>query len=165
MKETNEELQRLRTDDQFKEYLNQNPQINLIDDKGLAALRIKLGKNHRKESDWDIIKGILDAHNLIVMEPECDIQNINVIEHILCDDGYLMVFTNMSDAKKYIEELNERHCASGRIFQIGVMPFEEIIKTADYYRKNIMIDYRMEKNRKLLIYYWRDHSLKASIIL
>ena len=38
---------------------------NLISPGELSIIKIKLGKSHRKESDWTVIKNILYARNVI----------------------------------------------------------------------------------------------------
>lgn len=87
-----------------------------------------------------------------------------MIEHVLCDNGYLMAYTNMPDARKYITEINEQDGVPGRLFQLGVMPFEQIIEIADYHRKDILFDFHSGQNLTLLAYYWDERSLKATIM-
>ena len=61
---------------------------NLISKEDVALIKIKLGKSHRKESDWVVIKDILSSHNVIVAEPVKPDRRVSVKEHILCDFKY-----------------------------------------------------------------------------
>ena len=44
----------------FDEYISDKPEINIISKEDLSLLKIKLGKSHRKESDWAAIKDMLN---------------------------------------------------------------------------------------------------------
>lgn len=82
---------------------------NLIPIKDVDLIKIKLGKSHRKESDWEIIKDILSSHNVIVAEPEEKDSRVKIVEHIICEeDRYLFVFTNFKDCGEYIKGLNKK---------------------------------------------------------
>ena len=69
----------------------------------VSLINIKLGKSHRKESDWTVIKDILSAHNLIVCEPGVPDRHLKVVEHILVEDRILVAFTNLEDCEEHIK--------------------------------------------------------------
>ena len=72
---------------------------NLIPSEKLSLLKIKVGKNHRKESDWDVIKDILSSYRIITIEPATKVIGFRVIEHVLCRGNTLFVFTNVEDCQ------------------------------------------------------------------
>lgn len=41
-----------------EEYVADRPELNLISKEEVSLLKIKLGKSHRKESDWEVVKEI-----------------------------------------------------------------------------------------------------------
>lgn len=51
----------------FDEYISDKPEINIISKEELSILKIKLGKSHRKESDWSAIKDILISHDVMTV--------------------------------------------------------------------------------------------------
>lgn len=72
-----------------------NWQPNLISAQNLSTIKIKLGKSRRKESDWQIIKDILRMHDVVVMEPRKKDRRLQVKDHILVENGALVVFTSI----------------------------------------------------------------------
>ena len=42
----------------FEEYIADKTRLNLASKEEVSLIKIKLGKSHRKESDWEVIKGI-----------------------------------------------------------------------------------------------------------
>ncbi|MDE7476844.1 MAG: hypothetical protein K2M91_02670 [Lachnospiraceae bacterium] len=45
----------------FDEYIANRPELNLVSKEEVSLLKIKLGKGHRKESDWEVIKEIFPS--------------------------------------------------------------------------------------------------------
>ena len=43
---------------EFDEYIADKPEAKLATKEEISLLKIKLGKSHRKESDWEVIKDI-----------------------------------------------------------------------------------------------------------
>ena len=68
---------------------------NLIPIKDVDLIKIKLGKSHRKESDWEIIKDILSSHNVIVAEPEEKDSRVKIVEHIICEEDRYLFFSRI----------------------------------------------------------------------
>ena len=74
-----------------EEFNEQNEEYGIISSHDLDLIRIKLGKTHRKESDWVVIKAVLQKHNLFVAEPMKPDPRYPVIGHILSDGRRLHV--------------------------------------------------------------------------
>ena len=69
--------------------INEDPEFDLIPQKDVSLLKIKLGKGHRKESDWDVIKEILTSHELIVAEPNVSDDFVSAVNHVMaCEKPY-----------------------------------------------------------------------------
>ncbi len=134
---------------------------NLISKEDVARIKIKLGKSHRKESDWEIIKDILSSHNVIVAEPAKPDRRVPVKEHILCEDVNLIVFTNIEDCNEYIINLNRRDGVPDRLFQLGSMPFEDAVNIAEEYGMNLYIDLQAKVNTVCMCYVAGEEKIKA----
>ena len=137
---------------------------NLISPGELSTIRIKLGKSHRKESDWTVIKDILYARNVICMEPAGPDSLLKAKDHILCENNVLFVFTNTKEACAYIQELNARHLAPGRLFQVGSIPFVQAAAAADHYRMNLYIDMKSDGRERFMVYYPGEKEIRAVLL-
>ena len=109
-------------DKEFDKYIADKPGLNLISKEEVALLKIKLGKSHRKESDWDVIKEIFWKRNVLTFTPTKRVRGVTNIEKILCEDDYLVVFSNIDDCTRHIRELQHRGILD-RYVQIGTIPF------------------------------------------
>lgn len=136
---------------------------NLISPGELSTIHIKLGKSHRKESDWTVIKDILFARNVIVMEPVSLDSRLKATDHILCENKVLFVFTNLAEARLYIQELNLRHWAPGRLFRLGSMPFVEAAAAADRFRMNFL-DVKSNCRERFMVYYPGEKEIRAVLL-
>jgi hypothetical protein len=137
---------------------------NLIPQKELDLIKIKLGKSHRKESDWAVIKDILASHNVVLAEPVRKDPRLPVVEHILCEDNALMVFTNLEDCKEHICSLNRKDGTPGRMFQIGSMPFDEAVQISEENGMDMYIDLQMKTNTMCMCYVPREGRIKAVML-
>lgn len=146
------------------DYIDNDQQLDMIPAKDVSTIKIKLGKSHRKEADWEVIKDILRDSNIIVMETREKTRKIRNVDHILYDSGYLVTFTNLDDCKKYISELNVREGRVGRMFLIGVMPFLQATEIADAHKMDILIDPQFEKNSMCIRYDSEKHMLAATML-
>ena len=150
---------------EFEKFIVHNAEEhNLISKEDVAMIKIKLGKSHRKESDWAVIKDILSSHNVIVAEPVKPDRRVPVKEHILCEDGALIVFTNIEDCNEHIIHLNRKNGVPGRIFQLGSMPFEEAVDIAEEYGMNLYIDLQAKANTKCMCYVAGEEKIKAVMV-
>ena len=149
----------------FQTIIEKNPNANIIPPEELDIIRIKLGKSKRKESDWTIIKDILYKHDLIVMEPEKKDRYLPEYDHIMSEDGVLVAFTSIDECMKHVRWLNEEDGTPGRGFLIGSLPFEQIIRTADEYGLDLIIDPAMDGRTRCMLYLPDSHEIKAATML
>lgn len=136
---------------------------NLIPEDKLAILNIKVNKAHRKESDWDVIKDILKEYRIITTETMTNVPGIRVIDHVLCRNGALFVFSNAEDCKDYINSIAKTVGSEGLYFNIGSMAFEEVVDIADREHMDIYIDAKHEKNHRFIRYRWQDKTLAVAM--
>ena len=146
---------------EFDTYIADNPEFNLIPKDKVSLIKIKLGKGHRKESDWTVIKDILYEHNLIVCEPKARDRHLKAVEHILVEDGKLVAFTNLGDCEEHIKNLNQRDRKIGRLFQLGVMPFDQAVDVSDAYGMDLYIDLQEKINTMCMAYIHGEGKIKA----
>ena len=136
---------------------------NLIPEDKLAILKIKVNKAHRKESDWDVIKDILKEYRIVTAETKTGVPGIRVIDHVLCRNGALFVFTNVVDCQDYINDIAKTVGSEGLYFEIGSLWLEEVTDIADREHMDIYIDAKYEKNHKFIRYRWEDKTLAISM--
>ena len=148
-----------------EEFNEQNEEYGILSSHDLDLIRIKLGKTHRKESDWAVIKDIFLKHSLFVAEPMKPDPRYPVIEHILSDGRKLFVFTNEDDCKTFVTYLNMRDKTFTRMFQIGTMPFAEAVDISEKNNLELYIDYNSESNRKFISYVPAKKLLKAVVMM
>lgn len=146
---------------EFDAFIADNPGLDLIPKDKVSLIKIKLGKSHRKESDWVVIKEILSAHNLIVCEPTDPDRYLKTVEHILVEDGSLVLFTNFEDCEGHIKYLNRRDGKPGRLFQLGVMSFDQAVAVSDAYGMDLYIDLQAEVNTMCMVYIHEKSEIKA----
>lgn len=146
---------------EFDTYIADNPEFDLIPEDKVSLIKIKLGKSHRKESDWTVIKDILSEHNLVVCEPKARDRHLRVVEHILVENGNLVAFTNLGDCEEHIRNLNRRDRKLGRMFQIGVMPFDQAVAVSDAYGMDLYIDFQEKVNTMCMVYVHGEGKIKA----
>ena len=139
------------------------PEWNLISKEEASLLKMKLGKSHRKESDWEVIKEILGRRNLLTFIPPKRAKGLTTIEKVLCEDGNLIVFTNMDDCTRHIQIVQFK----GKFWkhvEIGSIPFVNVLDIADQHGMNVLIDVNYEVNCKCLMYESGEQRLKAVIM-
>lgn len=141
--------------------IENNQQPNLISEQDLSLIKIKLGKSHRKESDWQLMKDILRSHDIVIMEPRKKDKALPVIDHLLVEDGAFVAFTSIDECKEHIRWLNEQDGAIGRMFQVGVMPFEMAIDIADRNHMDLYIDPAVGVNVTFMAYLPSTGQIKA----
>lgn len=149
----------------FEHFTGENIEVyNLLSQKEINQIKIKLGKKHIKESDWTYIRDILSAHNLIVLEPVVPDAKLGVREHVLYDTGLMVAFTNIDNCREYVKSINLRDAAPNRLFQLGVMPFEVVTEIARKYDTDLYIDLQIKENTVFMVYYQRQDRMDTIVI-
>ncbi len=136
---------------------------NLIPEEKLSILKVKVNKNHRKESDWDVIKDILNTYRIVTIEPIARIKGIRVIDHVLCKNGVLIAFTNSVECQDYVKNMAKLLGKEGLYFTMGSIGFEDVVDIADREKMDIYLDPKDEKNHKFIRYKWDDKKLAVSM--
>lgn len=147
----------------FDEYILNKPEINIISKENLSLLKIKLGKSHRKESDWAAIKDILNSHDVITVNIRKPQRGIKSVNGVLCEDNSLFVFTNMDDCEKHIQYLHSTTTLD-RFVNIGSLPFESVIEISNQTGMKVYIDLVDEKNQRIIIYSPQLKKLEIAIL-
>ena len=147
----------------FEKYVADKPEWNLISKEEASLLKMKLGKSHRKESDWEVIKEILGRRNLLTFIPPKRAKGLTTIEKVLCENGNLMVFTNMDDCTRHIQVLQFKGKFRGYV-EIGYIPFDNVLDIADQHGMNVLIDMNDENKSRCLMYEPAEKRLKAVIV-
>ena len=147
----------------FEKYVADKPEWNLISKEEASLLKMKLGKSHRKESDWGVIKEIFGRRNLLTFIPPKRAKGLTTIEKVLCENGNLMVFTNMDDCTRHIQVLQFKGKFRGYV-EIGYIPFDNVLDIADQHGMNVLIDMNDENNSRCLMYEPAEKRLKAVIV-
>lgn len=147
----------------FDEYISDKPEINIISKEDLSLLKIKLGKSHRKDSDWAVIKDILNSHDVITVNIRKPQRGIKSVNGVLCEDNSLFVFTNIDDCEKHIQSLHST-TSLDRFVNIGSLPFESVIEISNQTRMKVYIDLVDEKNQRIIIYSPQLKKLETAIL-
>ena len=147
----------------FEEYIADKTRLNLASKEEVSLIKIKLGKSHRKESDWEVIKGIFQKRNFITFIPAKNMEGITSIRNIPCVRGYLIVFLNIDDCTQYIRERRRDDKISGHVPIIAV-PSGDVWETADQYGRDILIDVNERSESKCFLYSHKEKLLKAVIM-
>ena len=148
----------------FQKLLEENPRIALIPQEDVNKIKIKLGKSHRKESDWAVIKDILYRHDLITAAPQNSTRYVKDISGVLCEEGVLIAFTNFDDCEKHLKGLYEQNSRIGSMFQITSMALADVIEIADRNRADLFIDIQDEPNTMFMAYLHKTKEIKAMIM-
>lgn len=90
---------------EFENYVTDKPEWSLASKEEVSLLKMKLGKSHRKEFDWEVIKEILWRRNVLTFIPPKKAKGLTTIEKVLCENGSLTVFTNLDDCTRHIQIL------------------------------------------------------------
>ena len=128
------------TRDELSRRLFDDPEVNLIPEKDLSVIEKLLCKPHRSQKDWDRIEEILFSGDVFTAEPMIESGSIKAVDHILCDDDVLFVFTTFDKCQKHIKRLGEKD-PSLRYFEIGTLPYETAVAIADDNHLKLFLDY------------------------
>ena len=148
---------------EFEKFIADKPELNIATKEEVSLLKIKLGKSHRKESDWEVIKDIFYKRDLITFIPSKKMKGIKLVEELPCEWGYLIAFSNIDDCTQYIDEKRYR-LKSQSYVQIISVPFMDICEIADRNDVDVLIDVNGGINSRCFIYAHREERLKAVIM-
>ena len=151
-------------EESFQKLLEENPGIALIPKEDVSKIKIKMGKSHRKESDWDVIKEILYNHDLITAAPQNTTHYVNGVSGVLCEEGVLIAFTNFDDCERHLKELYKRDNRIGSMFHITSVAFPDIIEIADKNKKDLFIDIQDKANTMFMAYLYETREIKAMML-
>ncbi len=146
---------------EFDEYVADIPEVDLIEKKDVALIKIKIGKNHRKESDWEAIKELLLSHDVLTAEPMRALPELYGVEHVLCENGVLYVFTNIDDCQSHLQKLSRRYGDIGEYFEINSIWFEDVLNIAQEHEMNVVIDKQDMVIGKYMVYDYAKNQLNA----
>ena len=146
---------------EIKNYPQNDPEINLIPEDKVSVIKIKLGKSHRTEADWTIIKEILNTYNLIVLSPVETDDKLETVENILTEENKLIAFTNIDFCQQYIQHLNASHNKINRSLTLGAASFDSLIDLAEDREMDIIIDPADDDKRLFMTYVHGEHRLMA----
>ena len=148
---------------EFEKFIADKPELNIATKEEVSLIKIKLGKSHRKESDWEAIMDIFYKRNLITFIPSKKMKGIKLVEELPCESGYLIAFSNIDDCTQYIDEKRYR-LKSQSYVQIISVPFMDICEIADRNDVDVLIDVNGGINSRCFIYAHREERLKAVIM-
>ena len=148
---------------EFEKFIADKPELNIATKEEVSLLKIKLGKSHRKESDWEVIKDIFYKRDLITFIPSKKMKGIKLVEELPCEWGYLIAFSNIDDCTQYIDEKQYR-LKSQSYVQIISVPFMDICEIADRNDVDVLIDVNGGINSRCFIYAHREERLNAVIM-
>ena len=148
---------------EFEKFIADKPELNIATKEEVSLLKIKLGKSHRKESDWEVIKDIFQKRDFITFIPSKKMKGFKIVEELPCEFGYLIAFSNIDDCTQYIDEKQYR-LKSQSYVQIISVPFMDICEIADRNDVDVLIDVNGGINSRCFIYAHREERLKAVIM-
>ena len=148
---------------EFEKFIADKPELNIATKEEVSLIKIKLGKSHRKESDWEAIMDIFYKRDLITFIPSKKMKGIKLVEELPCEWGYLIAFSNIDDCTQYIDEKQYR-LKSQSYVQIISVPFMDICEIADRNDVDVLIDVNGGINSRCFIYAHREERLKAVIM-
>ena len=149
----------------FSKYLTDHPGIQLIPKEDVAKIKIKLGKSHRKESDWQEIKNILCSYDLITATPLNSTDSVRDVSDVLFEDNKLIAFTNFDDCEKHLRRLYEVDKRIGEVFKIRSLAFADLIEIAESQGVNIFIDVQDEKECMCIVYIQENRQIIAARLI
>lgn len=105
----------------------------------ISKLRIKIGKSHRTEKDWAVIKELFEDRVVFTVIP-ADVKMAEecCIEGVLKDEGALVVFTSVAACTDYLDRIGVHRF--GRYMTIGNIPFSSVIEIAIDYKELVYVD-------------------------
>ena len=129
----------------------QNMDANMISDKDLSIIKIKLGKSKRNEKDWSVIKEMLLTHDLIVPESFDENEVIGNVGGAMRIDQMLIAFTNPDDCSRQMKAFSEDMGMTLR-WQMKFMLFTDLGNIADNAGLMLCIDMITDGRNRFITY-------------
>ena len=164
------------TMDDFKRELASNPDIHMITQEQATTLEKLMGQPRRSDAEWDVIKDILFSIHVVTATPIQKGSKVKSVNHILCEDGELLVYTTMEKCEEHIQKLFKQDSRM-RFCQYTFLPCEEVFDIAHEHKMKVFIDRPEDRSKKrlrehpeelfdlCLIYDGKTERLSASVIL
>ena len=105
----------------------------------ISRLRIKIGKGHRSDKDWDSMLDILAGKCVFTACPMDKLyEKLFSVEGILKDEGRLILFTSIELCTEYLSRHGTQRF--GRYMSIGSIPLETVERIAIDNKLQCLID-------------------------
>lgn len=138
-------------------------ETNLLTEKELNLLNIKLEKSKRNERDWAQIKEVLHEKEVFTFTPLANNPWIKSKQGVAVEDNTLLAFTNKDAIDDYLDNLYQE----GRIQKevlVKLYLFEDIVQIADENNLDIIFDSKDELNKSYLMYNSQKKRLNVFIL-
>lgn len=145
-----------------QELTNSTPEQCPLSPAEIKSIKSILRQPRRLPKDWDCIKSLLGSRSLFTVHPADEaLFRRFTIDGVLYDQDVLLAFTDPEDCEEY----GRRYAAVriGREFTIVTVPYEEIIRIAEQYEKDVYIDLRKEFEERFLVYDGKRKTLHLCI--
>ncbi len=140
------------TMEMVEETIANEPRLNLLTKKELATLKKLNDQPSRSEKDWDRIKEILFARCVFTAEPIIPSNTVKGVEHVLCDEGTLLIFTTFEKCQDYLQSIKDK-IINQRYFNFSTIDFLETIRIADRHHMNLYIDFTVNASMYRFLQY------------
>ena len=140
------------TMDDFKRELANNPNIHMITQEQAATLERLMGQPRRSDAEWDVIKDILYDIHVVTATPIQKGTKVKSVNHILCEDGDLLVYTTMEKCQEHMQKLFQKDSRL-RFCEYTFLPCEEVFDIAHDHKLKAFIDRPEDRTKKRL----REH--------
>ena len=142
--------------------LAEEENIHPLSKANLAFLEKMRNKLQRTQKDWDAIQDILADCDVFTAAPYQDAGKVRDLEHILCDDGTLLVFTTLDKCKNAVRSLSQKE-GNPKNYMIQTVAFDYILEVAKKHKSLAIIDRSDEPMQLVYIYDGATNNLSLSI--
>ena len=111
-------------------FMKAHPEENFLSSADIDFIRVKIGKSHVGRRDWEQVQDRMAGHSLFVMRPAGTISFIRTVERYLVDGNRLVLFTNLTDCREYLNRILEQNGPGDWKIQIGDIKVEEALAFA-----------------------------------
>lgn len=137
-------------------FMKAHPEENFLSSADIDFIRVKIGKSHVGRRDWEQVQDRMAGHSLFVMRPAGTISFIRTVERYLVDGNRLVLFTNLTDCREYLNRILEQNGPGDWKIQIGDIKVEEALAFARQHDLFAAIDYCGESDPKVFLYSGAD---------
>lgn len=123
---------------------------NLISEKDLSLLKIKLGKSRRNQKDWDWISELLVSHDVVVPQYVGEKSTAGNETAIIIGE-MLPVFTSAEECGRQMQVF-AREIGKATEYRMTVRPYEEMAMTADAAGLTLCVDPKTDGKNRFLTY-------------